>query len=1030
MFFCKPKNEQLDTQPVVLIDNSGSTGGGILKSEQDYIRKILNEKEIEKAYIIFWNSQANLYKPNPESELTNVCDITTQKTKEHSRGGTNICSGLDEIKLDWFENKKVIDIYIMTDGEINGGDMKLSDSLSRIFWATKEQILNIHIITVEKNTNNYCVDNVSAGNRLFETLSKNFLTKYIRSFKCFNGFHVDIPFDNFYNPIIEKGQTFFGERLFNLTDMDKFNLYLIEQISNVKSEYESTILIHKTIKPVFDHINSILTTDAKQEFKEIIVNNIVGNYISLINNNSPKTIEIQNVLIRFRQLMNQRFDISMKNTTTFGSYTQRREKLFETTNLNLYENTLKTISQIPQKTYISFPIKREDINEYLLIETANPDGDLQIERHNFKNSVIKIGKYCLPLLPTEIQHNHHTNQAIRQWIRHIYSKIWGLNAGDDVILYSFLGECVKIQMSDDIKPEVKEYFYNLTYIMLDRNRYGSGGVKEIDFIKSNLPESVSESQDIVQILKKSADLVGFKNIQPYTYWMLCVCYLKNSYILQKQFELLEEKNLIIQDSMDKFELYSTDVHDFDVRFLNFLKNKVKNDLPKINYIFDKRGSKFLVESEYIDYITFESTIESGGYRIPNHDFGNCKCSPPYTLAKDTMNIMSDTFKCPHCQTLINKSTMVFVPAFSETQKEQNINFEDQIPKDITLTKEYHQLLNDITPIVLTSEIVKRMPAVDKLYTLDQLDLSLKKYKIDRTDALLSKNLQKEYIQIHSIEEFNEEVKKLGFEKLFELEKLGNVVIAGGFIKSIVMRQGIKDIDIFIYGLSTDQEYIDKVRQIIGVLGKAVYAFQKERMNLLQLMISGFPPIQIMFYKHENISSVINYFDIDASMTMYDGHNVYFNSNGKFAYEYLINTFDKKRDNFLYDFRLQKYYKTGFKLLANTKEYVERYEVSKNQNEIEDGYIITDKIKKIFTSRELEDVLESSDCKMTVILDYDKLKKEELIKLMMLNDEAKFVVENGNYDTVKELITRITLNFITRAKLFEKINRKNMEKQSE
>ena len=83
--------------------------------------------------------------------------------------------------------------------------------------------------------------------------------------------------------------------------------------------------------------------------------------------------------------------------------------------------------------------------------------------------------------------------------------------------------------------------------------------------------------------------------------------------------------------------------------------------------------------------------------------------------------------------------------------------------------------------------------------------------------------------------------------------MSNVALCGGFVRSILLKQSMKDFDFFFYGLKSEQEYIERVKSltmdIIKALGKLdptykFAVFYKPMFNVIEMICYEDPKIHI------------------------------------------------------------------------------------------------------------------------------------------------------------------------------------------
>ena len=197
----------------------------IFEKEHEIIQTILKRKKIENAYLMYWGSQT--YLPNDENNIP-INELRLCKIKPN--GCTYLKKALKDIPEKWIsQNKKTIDIYIVTDGEIHDSNKELLPLLKK--YIAME--CNIFIITVESNYKDYNLQDCNAGNDLYKIIQDGKLSQYVRKFTCFNNRH-KAGFVNLNNPILPTGFIPFRNLCFKITDFSLFIKYLDNEIEKNK----------------------------------------------------------------------------------------------------------------------------------------------------------------------------------------------------------------------------------------------------------------------------------------------------------------------------------------------------------------------------------------------------------------------------------------------------------------------------------------------------------------------------------------------------------------------------------------------------------------------------------------------------------------------------------------------------------------------------------------------------------------------------------------------------------------------------
>lgn len=888
--------------PIVLVDNSGSTasmysntGQNILKNEVDIIKKILLEKKYEKCYIMYWNTSEIHSK---ESIEVATLDKSLKNLGVNATGGTDISVAIHNIPDLWFQG--VTDIYIVTDGEVNEDKYKFKD---QIFSLTKRKI-NLNIVTVENNSHNYFNANVQAGSNIYSIIQNNKLSKYIRRFECYNKFHHTEPFVNFYNPEIKKGQFSFKEYIFKEEDFNKFTEIILEIINLYRDnkDYLEKIIYHLSFT-IYQY-----TKSKSQKIK----NEVVRLFTALFEEAYNDTDYIKNI-----------FESEMKNheegsSKTFQQYRENRKKLFEKTQDELYANVSECFASGNQFTSFVINTTNPDNNRIIVANSMN--SPIRLSDLYFNNGGIKYGDYNVPMFSIYTKNNENSEQAMRQWIRAIYSRIHNIQINDEKILYLFLTDMMSIVLSD-LPDNIKNGYKNCARILLNANRFNSGGIKQITWLTmGNKPKPMipgySSMDEILNYCKKyySSTL----QISPEEFWYaICSCY---------NFKELSDKQIPA----------------------NFKIDELLEQLKQVNKKYQSEQIDIIDELDYYDYITLEDTSLTGGYKLPEYKIGKKTFKIKFVISQESYNFLKsqsidNKTKCPITGRLLDLNAFVKVsPANNDINyvvDHANFNM------NIFNRKKYEKIdINKLDKMELQNLELKRA---------NEYDWTNYPYEFTPKVPMITEKLYKERIQYKSTEEFKNQI-TIRYEWLNKL-CMKNLAIAGGFCKSLIFDEKVNDIDLYMYGLNDDNEYSERLGKLVDDLTKiisekyekvvALQAYKKE-FNVYELIyfenikdlqkqnfelqdltqMKYITKIQIIMKKHNEMKEIFNYFDLDSSCVIWNGTELYFNDRSYIAYKYLINI--PRIDKFytdIYDLRLLKYYNSGFRIILPrmTEEQIEK-----------------------------------------------------------------------------------------------------------
>lgn len=892
-----------DECPILLIDNSGSTmsvmknGNMVLSNFGLKMTEILSSKKIDKCRILFWDTEATVI-----NDIVSVNNIVNEANKIGPKGGTDVSVAFKFMPNDWLNDKTIADIYLLTDGDTGLGKYNFPKRITKLFKKHNDKKIRLYIVSIQCGTTDYLTNDYDAGNAIYRMLREQKLMKYVKSFISYNNMYFDEPYCNYSNPDLSKGMIPFRNKCFKITKVEQFISYLSDLIEENKTDEQSISKI------AFD---LAITLHSLTKDKPVRIKNGIVDMFSKLFVFSKRYAEIRQSL--FMEVANH----EIGTATTFQEYRNNRSKLFERAQESLNNDVKQSLSAIEQRYFCSVPLQT-GTNEFTIYKVSNDkmNSTINMGYHTYQNAGIKINNHTIPLLPTNIHFVEFNNQCIRQWIRAIYSKTLNLTANDDMLLYMFLTEMLKVYMSD-VDSSIKKAYSSLGLIMLDRKRYNSGGKKEIEhLLEGNPPLAVLDSfNKIDDILAQCAKMNGFK-IKPYTLWMAIMIATENEELVRSQ----------IQHCISDVK---ADYPDVDIFYDP--DSLIHNMKKHITYKFREVQIGMNDDNEYYCYVTMEDTTDSGGYRLPIHTVaGKIECDPKYVISEDGFNFIKkdEVIKCPLCCCNLSVSDVSKISAKHDLEYDMS--------RETIQCKSFDNTMHEII------SIDKFTHKSNKLYKIDDLDFDVSSYSFLNLPAVVSK-MNNGVMTTRSLMDFHLKILRSNYSFLMEID-MENVCIAGGFCKSILLNQPINDIDFFLYDLE-DDEYIPRFNKLVNDLlfaldtknGNIVFfTMYKENNNVFEILclenlseernidinyvqqnLDKFNvrcKLQIILTKNRDISKIFDNFDLQSCRVAYTGNQVYFDKLSHDSYKYMINIVDEKKYTELFDARLLKYYNSGFSMV--------------------------------------------------------------------------------------------------------------------
>lgn len=1057
--------KKFDKIPIVMVDYSGSTSCvfdklSILEQELKLVKQYFESKKIEQIYLMFWNDKYKIYSIEP----TNISLI--DKIKIKSCGGTTLINSLKAIPEEWILNKKYIDLFIYTDGEIGDNEVELSEQFNILF----KKNVRIYINTVENNSANYLKSECGAGNRIFETIRKQNLTFKVKSFVSYNKYHLDEPFVSFLNPDVGPELAPFRDKLFRIDKTFEFIEWIEDIIKNtntnediIKLALDLSLTLHYLIKN-----------------KSLLVQNQIINMLSeLFNEKKECYKEIRKLFIQ--EINNH----SNGQSSTFHTYKKNREKVFEKAQLSLFDNTKESLEMVPSERWVSFIINCDFLNtkqQYIVNSPEiNVSETVKLFDKTYKYSGVKINDYVIPMIPSNIlMDNDIKDQCIRQWIRANYSKKNKLNPASDFIQYYFLIDAMKVLLSD-VSIDIKLSYKQMCMIMLDRKRFGTD-IKEYEYLLSNAPSPVSSSNEeqMTFILENARINSKIEKVKPMTLWFCFLCAMDDDVLINAQYPYCQ-KDLCDDKLCTKLPSKN--------KIIKFIKNKF---VPIKEYNLETVNK---CNFEYCCYITLDDTSETGGYLIPKHKIGTkIICKPKFILSKEGYNYLCEngtTTKCPIC--CINLNLSDFEQIESEKKYMEKINSNQS------------QTLNIYEPIYNT-KLFEKITIGKNMYSKENLnDFELKKLNdcdFEVNSFIIDSPIFKEAISSRTIEirkqdEFNNCVNKR-YPFLSKMNWDG-VCLAGGFCRSILLRQKLKDFDFFFFGKQNMKTFTNFLSNLMAEIKntdknvkflilykhqfnvfevvcindpnnfftsnykldnfkqydfKSLHKFdkytvidpetckvyRKKKYNIVEILdlavdnIKKFKPMKMNEIKHtienvdfsnyfedgdingvrmkyrfqfillnnDTISDLFSKFDMYPCRVAWDGKTTWFTNKSEFAYKYMINIVNTHNYSSLLSHRLSKYFTYGFNIVMPDLNF------NKIENDIKNNM-------NIFKIEDLVfNIIDQNDNQITVEHNShiaDKIDSIEKLEQKNIKD-GKVIYKSSLFCSLVSLLRYVKINNIS------------------
>ena len=743
--------------PVILIDISGSTEDKF-KGLKTCKRMTVREYEFDLALNICKNSnyeQAHIITWSTTGNLFENQSINSihKLKKNTSSGGGTMLKSGLKHIKDEFFVNDKITRIIVIT------DGEISDNNSQICDKLNMLCKNnicIEIIAVETNNCDYSNANISVGNAFYNMVKKNNMTRLINKFSVYN--ENEIEFINFSNPQVKEGYIPYYDKMFNINDLKKFIEHVNESAkgllnSNVKTLKFEIIKFSQNLSLSLYHITKNYTHQQQLTLIELFCNMF---------KESEYYSQVRQILL------NEVNNHIVGKASTYQELRKEKYISFENTNIDLMTDTEKAICGDSSNNIISGPkysfLLMDNNKKHFVIETFDDKiSNILNGFTTYKNSSIQINNYCFPIMFDFIQ--KQTNASALQWLKFNYSKKLNISMSNEYIYYYLLCDAYLVRNNIKLTKIYNKYIFNA----LNDTKYGSNLTILNEMIKTktiNIPYGIL--QDAVKYYSS--------NIKPLTlYYLIC-----NKYLLTH----LNNDSVI--SSLKKYCL--KDIHS-DLELSLPSENPDHNTDIDWNLINEKLDKKY---SNEIDIVTFNNIEQN---ILNPHTYGNLdfECSSKNGIQQ------GDDIICNICASKIN---------YTKINKTVDLSHLNSYLSTMTSVKNHLYDLNKH----INHGLLNGIPD-NEIINVTDFNSGYDSYSVDNT--IIIDPISNSRLKISTQEEFINYVHlKYPFIKDINMT---NMALCGGFVRSILLKQQMKDFDFFFYGLENNQAYIERLKSIVNNL---------------------------------------------------------------------------------------------------------------------------------------------------------------------------------------------------------------------
>lgn len=621
---------------ILLIDASGSVRSDFDDSKTIFskMEEIVKNIKATQFRVIFWNSD-KASQTNNERFPGGFIKIPFVVKKENlsqsfTLAKTKICDAsltfphlaFNAIPNDWINEKDPTHIYFCTDGQIGYSSCvsyeliqlktHLSNAITKLFKSHNN--IHLHIVTVESSYIDFNKSeslDIMAGGDVFQVIKANGLTKYITQFVSYtpnnqNGYlHINTV-------IPPAGYVPFENKIFSELKVWEFIEYLKELVINTESE--------DALLRIIQNLSSTIKVLIKDKHPAV-QNSIINTFCAVFNNTT-----IDPAMVQFILADTIKAETDGK-AIVFSQYRAKLKDLYKQAQELLLQNTKGALGITSE--FFTLPVD----NIIVTGQSQVVSETIKLGSNVYPYSSVKINDFIIPVLPAKQQLTNLNEQCLRQFVRSIIAKQYGVEQMGDIVIYTVLGILIKVVLSDT-PLEIKNLYKNLANVMLRKKRMNTDITELSRLENGNLPiPNNGKIEDFYQIMNTVKTIVGINSTcAPMTLWYaMCLALENPEMIVKQQIHCVSsiEKDFAGISPMDLLAQFSD----------KFIHVQVKP----------------MSETMLLDYtciVTLDDCTETGGYKFLPHGNNNPQCCPKFILSNDGYNnMMSNTLVfCPVCYT--------------------------------------------------------------------------------------------------------------------------------------------------------------------------------------------------------------------------------------------------------------------------------------------------------------------------------------------------------------------------------------------
>jgi hypothetical protein len=852
--------------PVFLVDTSGSTDSSldgsynynqkekyrILDYEIELIGEIAENRGYDEAHVILWSNQAFLFR-NVKLDSSNLLDSLMHLTLQanENKSGTHLMSGFNKLESGMYDLEKQTDLIIITDGEIMDSERDIGKELRSI--CSNE--VSLTIVAVERGTKDYLQAGCSVGNKLYSIIQNHNLTRFVNKFSIYNALNTE--FINFVNPIVPESYIPYGEMMFARSNFKEFVIFVdseLDAFTRKNGLLESDVMrhAHRLSLTIYHYIKG-----NNQISQKGLVDLFCKMYEKFDRIDSFRGPNNKTIYEKVRKLLTNEVDNHVAGkSTTFTSARKNRSRKVEDTNLSLMAGVSKAVmgdSIDENSAFYTLPIRSE--SGMKIYEVSNTDlTAYAIGKTAFKSGCVRIGRYDMPLL---FPIGEGCRSAANQWIRTVYSRTLNISPSNPYIYYYMMLDCLAVRQSKN-QDLIRLYeSYLATFLneeLFDTNR------KFIDTIVYN--EKVKLKYNVI----KGAQLYSGLNLNPLTLFWLSITTYVLPHFGSKTEEDRKKRSRFIKG------IYSICAKQVFLNLITEAKREDYRDTPSsalVDEVVWDTARDELIEMIKMN-IQIDSIAGSNLLQMLDHTFGDSSIVCPsraMTLSDDLLEkqrIAGNNAVQIECDVCGSSQELVLTARTDNTVLETEELWLSERTVFSGWTNPVVDSMLRVNLGLLTGENTDT-----ELITPENFEPGAEFIHMD--NIMITDPISSSRMRVTTQEEFRSGAYgKYPFLKGLDFT---NVALAGGFCRSILLKQEMKDFDFFFYGLKDDSAYEDRFQSFVVDLVNSVRKTNHLRKQNVKFCA--------MFKPTFNVFELICYLDptnhIDSNFSLKDFHENGFKS---------------------------------------------------------------------------------------------------------------------------------------------------------